>query len=244
MRILYGPVDSWRFGRSLGIDPLATREKPCPFSCVYCQYGTTRRFALRRRAYVTESQLRAELDALGDVRADCITFAGLGEPTLATNLPALVATVRERFALPVLLLTGSALIPRDDVRRDLTHFDSVVATLNAPDEALFRQVNRPAPGYPYTLAAIVDGLRHFREAYSGRLIVQVMLIQANRHTATQLAAMTRLLDPDEVQLNTPLQPALGHPLSEQEIHEAARAFRGQPVRTIYGPDAPFHPRMA
>ena len=30
MRILYGPIDSWRFGRSLGVDPLAAKHKLCP----------------------------------------------------------------------------------------------------------------------------------------------------------------------------------------------------------------------
>ena len=70
--------------------------------------------------------------------------SGLGEPTLAANLPELVASVRERVALPVLVLTGGALVPDAHVRRDLACFDQVVVTLNAPDEALFRQINRPA----------------------------------------------------------------------------------------------------
>jgi wyosine [tRNA(Phe)-imidazoG37] synthetase (radical SAM superfamily) len=236
MRIVYGPVDSWRLGRSLGVDPLAARHKLCPFSCVYCQYGKTAQPTVQRRAFVSPAVLRAELDVLGDVSAECVTLAGLGEPTLATNLRELVATVRERVALPVLILTGGALVPDARVHRDLVCFDQVVVTLNASDEALFRQINRPAHSYPYSLSAIVQALRRFRETYAGKLVVQVMLLQANKHAAPQLAALAHTLGPDEVQLNTPLQPALGGPLSAKEMQVIAQAFAGLPTRSVYKDD--------
>jgi wyosine [tRNA(Phe)-imidazoG37] synthetase (radical SAM superfamily) len=242
MRVLYGPVDSWRLGRSQGIDPLARRHKICPFSCVYCQYGKTSQPTLRRQIFVTPERLQAELQAARDISADCITFAGLGEPTLASNLPALVAVVRKRHAQPVVLLTGSALLPSTDVRHDITCFDHVVATLNAADESMFRQLNCPPQGYPYSLSAIVDGLRRFRMVYSGKLILQIMLVQANQHTAPQIAALARSLQPDEVQLNTPREPGLGGPLSVQELRSTARAFEGLPVRSVYDRDVQFRPR--
>lgn len=236
MRTLYGPIDSWRLGRSLGVDPLAKRHKVCPFSCSYCQYGATPRPTLHRQDYVTPAQLGADLDALGVVSCDCVTFAGLGEPTLAANLPELVEVVRARVGWPIVLLTGTALLPLPGVRRDLCAFDHVVATLNAADESTFQQINRPAPGYPYSLEAVLDGLRRFRDIYPGRLVVQIMLIQANRAAALRLADLTRSLDPDEVQLNTPLQPALGGPLSAAEMEAAAQAFAGLPVRCLYDTD--------
>ena len=36
MRIVYGPVASWRLGRSPGIDPLGGTRKRCTFDCPYC----------------------------------------------------------------------------------------------------------------------------------------------------------------------------------------------------------------
>lgn len=77
MRVFYGPIDSWRLGRSLGVDPLAGRAKLCPFSCIYCQYGPTERPTSRRETFVSVERLRAELDSLKSISADCITFAGL-----------------------------------------------------------------------------------------------------------------------------------------------------------------------
>ncbi|MBM4237704.1 MAG: hypothetical protein FJ151_04385, partial [Euryarchaeota archaeon] len=38
-RTVYGPVKSWRFGRSLGIDPIGIEPKVCSFNCTYCQLG-------------------------------------------------------------------------------------------------------------------------------------------------------------------------------------------------------------
>jgi wyosine [tRNA(Phe)-imidazoG37] synthetase (radical SAM superfamily) len=233
MRTLYGPVDSWRFGRSLGVDPLAGREKRCPFSCIYCQYGSTQSHSFRRQRFVSAAQLRDDLRALGPVTADCVTFAGLGEPTLANNLPELVDTMREHLALPVLLLTGSALMPSGAVRRDLLGFDAVATKLDAPDESLFRWINRPGPGYPYGLEAIVNGIYHFRQAYTGRLILQMMFVQANIHAAAEMAALARSLTPDEVQLNTPLEPALGGPVTARQMQQIEKAFEGLPVRSVY-----------
>ncbi len=35
---VYGPVASWRFGSSLGIDPIGL-VSTCSFNCAYCQLG-------------------------------------------------------------------------------------------------------------------------------------------------------------------------------------------------------------
>lgn len=244
MRVLYGPIDSWRFGRSLGADPLVGRTKMCPFSCIYCQYGPTLHPTARRGTFVTVERFRAELESLGNVEADCVTFAGLGEPTLAQNLPALVTEARRRLDLPILLLTGSALMPRQEVRRDLLTFDQVTAKLDAPSEMLYRQINRPTGGFPYSLAAIVEGIRQFRRMYTGRLILQMMLLQSNVHGAAEMAALARSIEADEIHLNTPLQPALGGPISAAEMKEIAGAFEGLPVRCVYDRDrARVKPRL-
>jgi len=39
--VIYGPVDSRRLGRSLGINLSAIDYKVCSFNCVYCHYGRT-----------------------------------------------------------------------------------------------------------------------------------------------------------------------------------------------------------
>lgn len=233
MRVLYGPIHSWRFGRSLGIDLLAGKGKRCPLNCLYCQYGETVYPTWQRRVWTPVGRLRGDLAALGRIEADGVTFAGLGEPTLAANLVECVAAVREVWAGPVRILTGGALLPDLGVRGDLLAFDEVVIKLDAPDEALFRQINRPVSGFPYRLADVVSGIVRLREAYRGRLVLQMMWVQANRCATAEMAALARRLGPDQVQLDTPLQPALGGPLNEAEMADVVRAFEGLPVRHIY-----------
>ncbi len=222
MSIVYGPVPSWRLGRSLGVDPVSTQEKTCSFNCIYCQLGPTRHPLTERQEFVQPSALRRELMQVGDVPVDYVTFSGVAEPTLAANLAELVAVVREQFAQPVAILTNSSLMKRGDVRRDLALFDVVVAKVDAPDETLYQQINRPF--VDYTLAEVLWGIHRFREEFQGKLALQMMFVEANRDCAREMAEIARDLSPDEVQLNTPLRPSPVPPLSPAEMDEIEAAF--------------------
>jgi hypothetical protein len=87
MSVIYGPVPSWRLGRSLGVD-LISGEKVCSFDCIYCQLGKTCEKTVKRGVFVQTETIRTEfsdfLDAAGAV--DIITFSGMGEPTLASKI--------------------------------------------------------------------------------------------------------------------------------------------------------------
>ena len=76
------------------------------------------------------------------------------------------------------------------------------------------------------------------------IFLQMMFLQANQHAAPQMAALARTIAPDEVQLHTPLQPALGGPISETEMRQVTQAFSGFQVTTVYdrGPGQ-LKPRM-
>jgi len=248
MRTVYGPIESWRFGRSLGIDPLAQKAKACPFSCIYCQYGPTEQPTSRRQNYVSPEQLQSDLEALGPLDCDQITFSGLGEPTLARNLAPLVDVVRRQTSKPIAILTGSALLPRADVRRDLLCFDRVIAKLDAPDEALFQKINRPQRGSPCTWAGLVEGIRLLRHSYPGHLGLQMMFLQANAHSALEMAELARSLQADEIYLGTPLQPALGGPVSPSQMDMIVQAFTSLSppvvIRNIYRHNqAQVNPRL-
>jgi wyosine [tRNA(Phe)-imidazoG37] synthetase (radical SAM superfamily) len=236
MRAIYGPVPSWRLGRSLGIDLLSGRGKTCTFDCVYCQLGGTTCLALDRQVFVETDSLRAELEVL-PLRAadvDYVTFSGTGEPTLAANLGAAIELVRSWPPLQgvsVAVLTNAALLSRLDVRRDLARADLVVAKLDAPDEALFQTINRPLPGV--TWAGVVEGLCAFRRGFDGRLALQMMFVAANRDRAAEMAALARTVNPWEIQINTPLRPSPTPPLNRAEIAEIELAFRGLSVISVY-----------
>ena len=231
MRLIYGPVPSWRLGRSLGVDPVSAPSKTCSFDCIYCQLGRTRHPLTERQVFVQPSQLRQELAEVGDVPINYVTFSGVAEPTLAANLGELVAVVRERFAQPVAILTNSSLMKQGDVRQDLALCDVVVAKVDAPDELLYQQINRPF--VDYTLAEVLWGIRRFREEFQGKLALQMMFVEANRNRAEEMAKIAYDLSPDEIQLNTPLRPSPVPPLSPAEMDEIEGAFADLPVRNVY-----------
>lgn len=234
--IVYGPVPSWRLGRSLGIDLLSTPGKTCSFDCIYCQLGPTVHPLTERREFVSLQQVSEELEAAKGTAADCVTFSGLGEPTLASNLAQAISLARSVLDLPVAVLTNSSLMPRAEVRRDLEAVDVVVAKLDAPDDGLLRSVNRPMGDC--SIGDIVEGIRTFREVYRGKLAIQMMFVEVNKHSARQMAEMVRSLSPDEVQLNTPLRPCAVEPLSAEDMDAIKGEFHGLNVVQVYQTEAP------
>jgi len=230
--VIYGPVSSWRLGRSLGIDLLSTRGSTCSFDCTYCQLGKTVHPLSERNEFVTLAELARELEAAKGVPADYSTFSGVGEPTLASNLGKAIELVRSTLGLPVAVLTNSSFMPREDVRRELALADVVVAKVDAPDEERFQAVNRPFAGC--TLDEILQGIRRFRSEYKGKLALQMMFVEANRDCAPEMARVARELSPDEVQINTPLRPCAVKPLPPDDIAAIRDKFSGLPrVVTVY-----------
>jgi len=168
LRTVYGPVPSWRLGRSLGIDLISSSGKVCQFDCSYCQLGGTVHHSSERREFVpTETVCRELWDVLSKVEPDVITFSGTGEPTLALNLRGIIHRVKEMTSVPLAMLTNSYLINDRDTIASLKELDIVVAKLDAPNPAVFETMNAPVPGV--TLDEMVKGLKHFQSVFPGKL---------------------------------------------------------------------------
>ncbi len=200
MGVIYGPVPSWRLGRSLGIDLLPGRGKTCSFDCVYCQLGRTTGLASERQVFVETDRLRSELDALPLTAADVdyLTFSGTGEPTLADNLGEAIARIRRWPALqgvPVAVLTNATLLSRPDVCQDLAAADLVVAKLDAPDEVQLNTPLRASPTPPLERAAMAE----IEQAFSGLPAVSAYYAHPPR---------VRVMDQAETRRR---RPAEGHP---------------------------------
>lgn len=236
MSVIYGPVPSWRLGRSLGVDPISSKGKTCSFDCIYCQLGRTKHPITERRNFIRVEQLIEELQRAEGLPLDYVTFAGVAEPTLAANLASLVRAVRERSPYPIAILTNSSLLAREDVRQDLALFDLVATKVDAPNEALFQEINRPF--VPYSLEEIIEGIRLFREGFRGRLALQMMFVEANKDHASEMAQLARELKPDEVQLNTPLRLSPVRPLDPEEMEVIEEAFQGLNLLNVYKAQRP------
>jgi len=230
--VIYGPVPSWRLGRSLGVDLVSTEGKTCSFDCIYCQLGRTIYPQVERREFVTMAQLARELEILkNNIVADYVTFSGMAEPTLASNLGEAIRTTKSILPLPVAVLTNSSLMPREDVCDDLAQADIVIAKIDAANEQMFRQINNPVVGYSFD--QILCSIEHFRTRFKGKLALQMMFIAINKDCTRQMADIARRLSPDEVQLNTPLRPCPVKPLTPEEMTIIGSEFTGLRVVNVY-----------
>jgi len=60
---VYGPVESRRFNRTLGVNVFPPGLKACSFNCVYCQLGRGADPAKREIPWPSAAGLIAEIDA-------------------------------------------------------------------------------------------------------------------------------------------------------------------------------------
>lgn len=200
---VYGPVDSWRVGRSLGVD-LLFQTSICSFRCIYCQLGKIEKPTLERAVYVPTEKVMADLEASAWREADIVTLSGSGEPTLALNLAEVIAGIKARTGLPVMVLTNSTTLGDAQVRADLQAADRVYCKLDAADDQTLQRIDRPVAGV--TLEGIVAGIRALRAEYGGYLAIQSMFMPQNLGDISRFAEILKAIAPDEVQLNTPLRP--------------------------------------
>lgn len=221
-KYIYGPIFSWRLGRSLGIDLLSKEKKLCTFDCLYCQLGKTYSFTTERSIFVPTSEIVEEIRKLPPLKIDYITFSGRGEPTLASNLGEMIIAVKENRKEKVAVITNSSLVNIKEVRNELSLADFVIAKLDAYSQSSFQLINNPLSTIRFR--EIVKGIKQFRKEYGGKLALQIMFIDENKDKAAELADLCRVIQPTEVQINTPLRPSSVPPLSKKVIKEITGYF--------------------
>jgi len=212
--VVYGPIQSRRLGRSLGINLLAAGPKCCQWDCVYCQFPEVPQdFDRRARVRLlphSDSLLKAIdngiLRALEDGRQfDSITLSGNGDPSTHPSLPDVACHLRmlvRNLRLPVRLSIMTNLSGYRDARflEAIRLFDTKLIKLDAGDDEAFRRVNRPT-----TEVHLVD-LCDVAAAV-GEVSVQTMLIGGaldNRASVLSeaYAELIGRVRPVEVQLTT------------------------------------------
>ena len=230
-KYIYGPLLSWRLGRSLGIDPVSEKiGKVCSFDCVYCQVGKTKCFTQKRKIFVPTSEILKEIKSLSKIKIDYVTFSGAGEPTLAKNLGDIIRKIKKVRKTKIAVITNSSLIDKKDVREDLKLADLVMLKLDAPNERIFRKVS--APTTKIKLKSILKGLKKFRSQYKGKFNIQVMFVRANKAYARDLARLAFGFNPNEVEINTPIRPSRVKPLSKKELTEIKNIFHSENKKNI------------
>ena len=222
-KYVFGPVLSGRLGRSLGLDLLGARV--CSMNCVYCESGPLARLTLTRAPYVPARDLLAELarweqarQEAGEPRPDVVSLGGLGEPTLNSELPEIIAGVRRLLpGVPVAVLTNSSLMADAQVRAELAQADLVLPSLDSLVPEEFAAVNRAHP--ELNPKHIADGILSFRNERQGfrkdsqashsKLFLEILLVDGVNNSEQNLellAAFCNRLQPDRVDVVTLSRP--------------------------------------
>lgn len=209
---VYGPVKSWRFGMSLGVDPIFDTSR-CSFNCIYCQLGNICDLTLERKIYVPTERILSDfknfLNDKKNEKLDVITVSGMGEPTLAKNLGEIARELKTLSnRTPIIILTNSTLLGDPEVMKDLASFDRVIAKLDAFSQESLQTINRPCESIDFD--NIVSGLKAFRKFYKGLFDLQLMFTPLNLKFKDKYISILNELSPDTVQINTPTRP---YPLS-------------------------------
>ena len=208
--IAYGPVPSRRLGRSLGINNIP--PKFCSYACAYCQVGSTVTLATNRQEFYPLQRLVGEVATrIDEVRqagesVEYLSFVPDGEPTLDINLGREIEEL-QKFGIPLAVITNSSLLDDAETRRDLGRANWVSLKVDTVDQGTWRRLNRPHA--LLRLPDILDGIRKFRESFSGTLVTETMLVAGVNDTpahATDTANFLASLEPDRAYLTVPTRP--------------------------------------
>ena len=205
---VYGPVDSWRIGKSLGID-LIMDPSTCSFNCTYCQLGFIQKITKERKLFVPTEKVINDFKASNWKEADVITFSGSGEPTLALNIGEVISEIKKITPKQIAILTNGTLLNDQNVRSAMLNADLISVKLDAPSNQTLKEINRPAEGIDLNL--IVSGIHKLKndiKTCHGKplLQIQIMFMPQNKNQIEELAKLLNEIKPDEVALNTPTRP--------------------------------------
>ena len=202
----YGPVPSRRLGRSLGVSSIP--HKTCSYNCIYCQLGQTSKLQVKRESFYPKEDILSDIEkVMNPANVDYITFVGDGEPTLCKDLGWLINQCKQKWQIPVAVITNGSLLFMEDVRQDLKNSDVVLPTLDAGSEEVYRTLNRPhaSIGFEEMLQGQVD----FRKEYPGKIWLEVMLVKDVNDSDGSLMEIKDAIEqvkPDRIYISVPIRP--------------------------------------
>lgn len=233
-RYLFGPVPSRRLGQSLGVDLMP--PKTCTLDCVYCECGKTTHLTMHVDTYApvaaVKDELRNYLDASPDL--DNITFSGFGEPTLHSGIGDIIAFLKDNYRdYAVAVLTNSTLLHEPAVRNRLSRADTVVASIDAVSEDIFKKINRPHPHIQ--ASTIIEGVLAFRKEFNNKLLLEIFIVPGINDTTPELDEFNRIIDalkPDGIQVNALDRPgteAWVMPLDVKRLSDIQKYLKSGPL---------------
>ncbi|NBC84285.1 MAG: radical SAM protein [Bacteroidetes bacterium] len=246
--IIFGPIESRRLGKSLGINLLPVNCKLCNFNCLYCECGWTHH-DLKNNKLPTRLQVNEALtDKLARMVAnnhhpDYITFAGNGEPTLHPEFAEIVKdTIELRNKLipesKIAVLSNATMLHNENVFEILKQVDGNIQKLDSAIEHTFQLINQPKG--KIKVKEVIANLKRL-----SNVTIQILFLQGEHkgekidNTSDEeidaLIGALKKINPQEVMVytisrSTPLLTL--YPVSSDELSEIAGRFKKEGFMVI------------
>jgi len=225
-KIIFGPVNSRRFGRSLGID-LSPALKQCNFDCLYCELAPSATVASQSQSISVDAIINDLKEHLNN-DIDVITLTANGEPTLYPDIDALINAIDKiKGSTQTLILTNSAALVDAKVFNTLLKLDQVKLSLDAVTPDIFKKIDRPHQSI--RVEDIVERVIAFSKVYKGKLFIEILFVHELNDTQEEIEKLNKTLleiNASRVDIGTidrpPAYPVVG--VSYRELHEIAMAF--------------------
>lgn len=228
MQIIFGPVNSRRFGKSLGID-LSPTKKQCNFDCLYCELAPAKTMDSYEDVVSVEQimeALNSMLDKYQDI--DVLTITANGEPTLYPHLSELMDEInRVKGNTKTLILSNAANIHEPEIQEALQKFDTVKLSLDCASKRCLKRLDRSHKGID--VEEIKSGMLTFKEKFSKPLIIEILIVKGINDTPDEIAALNAYLlhlRPTRIDIGTIDRPPAYHveALSYEELRTISLAF--------------------
>ena len=194
MQIIFGPVQSRRFGESLGVD-LSPQIKQCNYDCLYCELKGKKPQESMKEVLEVETILNAIKHGLATFpNIESLTITANGEPTLYPYLYELMLRLEDiKGDKQTLLLTNGALLWDTCIARACLLFDKVKFSLDAVSTDVFKKIDRAHKNIK--LAQVLQGIYQFSADFKGELYAEILFVKGVNDSAQEIQAMARFLAP-------------------------------------------------
>ena len=228
MNIIFGPIHSRRFGKSLGVD-LSPSKKQCNFDCLYCELDPAKTTDAYDDVVPLQDVIRAIKTALKEhTDIDFITITANGEPTLYPYLDELIDELNSfKGTTKTLILSNSATIDKQKVQNALLKFDEVKLSLDCATQKCLKKLDRSHSGIG--IENIKAGMLKFSNLYSGALVIEVLVVKNLNDSKDEVLKLNKFLlelKPIRIDLGTIDRPPAFDvkPVSYEELLAISHLF--------------------
>ncbi|MGI7742820.1 radical SAM protein [Campylobacter coli] len=233
MKILFGPINSRRFGRSLGVD-LSPSKKQCNFDCVYCELEAQKPQEKQDEIVSVEEIILEVQGALEkNVPFDFLTLTANGEPSLYPHLDELISSLRKIAKdKKLLILSNGTVVLDQDKFNTLLKLDVVKFSLDSAISKTFYRIDRALKNI--NLEKMIEKMAEFKTQFKGDLVMEILVVKDLNDNEEEFIALNQALAkiaPLRVDLSTIDRPPAYavKKISEERLLELSKLITSTPV---------------